>query len=264
MKIFWQGFVEEAGNKDYYERLRGYLNGIAAAGTEVVVEGLSPSPRDFGRLSEFRSASQAIRRAIMIEEGEFDAYVMGHFQDPGMYEIRTILDIPVIGTGEATLHAASTLGRRMGLVTLSHEFEVYHWEQAERYGLADRLVKVTSIESTPEEFNIACSGDEKMRKDLYARIEAASEALVEASADVIVTAGMLAGLFVADYPGLRFGHAPVVNCALVTLKHAEMWAQLKSLGDLGPSRGPSFLTPGGTAQQDFLNLFPEQSGAGKK
>ncbi|WP_158967786.1 aspartate/glutamate racemase family protein [Chachezhania sediminis] len=255
MRIFWQSFVDPVTGADYLRRLTEYLNGIAAPGTEVVVEGMTPPDRDFGRLAEFRCAMQAIDRALRLEDG-YDAYVMGHFQDPGLYEIRSALDIPVVGTGEATMLQASTLGRRLGVITLAPEFEIWHREQADLYGLGTRLVAVTSLESNPQEFNASFAGDETVKASLLARIQAAGEKLVAQGADVIVAGGVLPGLFVADFPGLTVGTAPVVNCASVALKSAEMWAQLKKLDGVGPSRGACFAQPKGQAQQDFLALMP--------
>ena len=113
MRIFWQSFVDQAASAPYMMRLAAYLNEIAAPGTSVHVEGITPADRDFGRLSEFRCAIQAVDNGLAAQERGFDAYVMGHFQDPGLYELRSALTIPVVGTGEATLLAASQLGRSL-------------------------------------------------------------------------------------------------------------------------------------------------------
>ena len=109
VRIFWQSFVDQATSAPYMARLAAYLNEIAAPGTSVHVEGITPADRDFGRLSEFRCAIQAVDNGLAAQENGFDAYVMGHFQDPGLYELRSALTIPVVGTGEATLLAASQL-----------------------------------------------------------------------------------------------------------------------------------------------------------
>lgn len=255
MRIFWQSFVDREIGADYLGRLSAYLGDIAAPGTEVVVEGMTPPDRDFGRLGEFRCAAQAIGQALTFEPGAYDAYVMGHFQDPGLYELRAILDIPVIGVGEAAILSGSTLGRRMGIITLAPEFEIYHHEQADRYGLGARLVKVATVHSRPQEFNASFAGNAAARASLMEKFRRAAGELTAAGADVILTGGVLPGLFVADMPGLTFGHAPVVNCASVALKSAEMWAQLHALDRLAPSRGPAFKTPEGDARTDFLGIF---------
>src|SRR5947209_1633018 len=131
MRVFWQSFVDEEASAPYLRALSAYLASIAAADVSVEVRGLSPSDRDFGRLAELRCAVQAVSNGIDAERAGYDAFVLGHFQDPGLYELRSTLRIPVIGAGEATLLAAAQLGRRLGLVTLDPVFEVWHLEQAE-------------------------------------------------------------------------------------------------------------------------------------
>ena len=104
MRILWLSFVDAAANAPYFERLTRYLNDIAAPGTTVDVVGTSPPDRDFGRLTEFRCAALAIDRCIDAEAQHYDGFVMGHFQDPGLYEARSAVRIPVIATGGAHAH----------------------------------------------------------------------------------------------------------------------------------------------------------------
>ena len=66
MRIFWQSFVDQATSAPYMARLAAYLNEIAAPGTSVHVEGITPADRDFGRLSEFRCAIQAVDNLSLI------------------------------------------------------------------------------------------------------------------------------------------------------------------------------------------------------
>ena len=66
------------------------------------VHGLDPPDRHFHPLSEFRCAAQAIRNTIEAERAGYEAFVIGHFQEPGLLEIRGAIDIPVIGLGEAS------------------------------------------------------------------------------------------------------------------------------------------------------------------
>ncbi len=265
MRILWQSFVDRAGNAPYFERLSAYLNEIAAPGTEVELRGTSPPDRDFGRLTEFRCAALAIDSALAAEDEGFDVFVFGHFQDPGLYEARSALGVPVLGVGEATLHLAAQLGRRIGLVSIDPVFAVWHLEQAERYGLRDRVVGVAGMGAIPEDFSAAFAGDGAALARLKAAFMAGAEPLVALGADVIVPAGVLPGLLLAREKGLAVGHAPVVNCASVGLKAAEMVAQLHVLDGLQPSRGPSFALAPPRARADFRALLAEgraRDGAG--
>ena len=251
MRLLWQSFVDATQNPAYLESLGAYLNDIAAPGISVEVKGLSPPDRDFGRLTEFRCAIMAVDAAIEAEERQFDGFVMGHFQDPGLYEARSAVRIPVTGTGESTLHFAAQLGRRIGLVSIDPVFEVWHLEQAERYGIGQRLAGVTGLGVVPEDFAAAFAGDEAAFRRLLKQFVAAAEPLVKAGADVVVPAGVLPGLLLAREHGLVVGRAPVVNCAAVALKTAEMAVALHRLNGLEASRGPSFALAPKRAVADF-------------
>jgi hypothetical protein len=85
----------------------------------------------------------------------------------------------VIGTGEATIHFAAQLGRRIGLVSIDQVFEVWHYEQAERYGLRERVVAVGGLGAIPEDFGAAFAGDEEAFIRLRAAFIACARPLVE-------------------------------------------------------------------------------------
>lgn len=260
MRIFWQSFVDSTASASYMARLAAYLNEIAAPGTSVHVEGITPADHDFGRLSEFRCAIQAVDNGLAAEASGFDAYVMGHFQDSGLYELRSALTIPVIGAGEATLLSALQLGRRLGLVTLDAAFEVWHYEQAERYGLGGRVVHVTSMGCRPEDFSAAFAGDAAAKARMLSDFTACAKPLVDRGADVVIPAGVLPGLLIASERGFKIAHAPVLNCAAVALKSAEMWVQLRRLNGTEPSRGPSFALANDRARRDFRAVVARAPG----
>ena len=254
MRIFWQSFTDIQQNAPYHAALTSDLNAIAGPGTVVEVFGMSPPDRDFGRLTEFRCAVMAVDNAIEAERGGYDAFVMGHFQDPGLYEARSALRIPVVGAGEATLHAAAQLGRRIGLVSIDPSFAVYHLEQAERYGLGGRFGPIAGLGVRPEDFAGAFAGDPAAHARMRETFLACAMPLVEGGADVIVPAGVLPGLLLGRERGLTVGHAPVLNCAAVALMTAQMWVRLRELDGTEPSRGPSFRFANEQAISDFRDL----------
>jgi allantoin racemase len=254
MRLLWQSFVDATQNAAYFERLHTHLNELAAPGTSVELKGLRPPDRDFGRLTEFRCAIQVIENALAAEQDGYDGFVLGHFQDAGLYEARSAVRIPVVGTGEATLHFASQLGRRIGLVSIDPIFEVFHLEQAERYGLGLRVAGITGLGAVPEDFAAAFAGDAAAYKRMKAAFEASALPLVARGADVVVAAGVLPGLLMSRERGFTIGHAPVVDCAAVALKSAEMWVALHKATGLEPSRGPSFALAPSRAVKDFRDF----------
>ncbi|MGI6247518.1 MAG: aspartate/glutamate racemase family protein [Pseudochelatococcus sp.] len=254
MRIFWQSFVDASASAPYMARLQEYLNGIAAPGAVVDVAGISPPDRDFGRLSELRCAILAIDNGLAAEEAGYDAVVIGHFQDPGLYELRASLRIPVVGAGEASLHAGAQLGRRLGLVTLDGVFETWHLEQAALYGLEGRIAGVRGLDCMPGDFSDALAGDETAYARMREAFVACARPLVDAGADVVIPAGILPGLLISREHGFTVGRAPVLNSAAVALKSAEMWVQLHRLNGIEPSRGPGFARTPERAKADFRAL----------
>lgn len=254
MRLWWQSFVDPEQNAPYLERLAAYLREIARPETEVNVVGMTPPDRWFGRLTELRCGVLAVDGAIEAAECGFDGFVMGHFQDPGLYEARSAVEIPVVGLGEASLHWASQLGRNIALVSIDPVFRSWHLEQADLYGLHGRVTHVVGLEAVVETFAPAFAGDDEAYAELLGRFRSLVEPLVADGADVIVPAGALPGLLLAREHGLTIGHAPVVNCVAVALKWAEAAVELRRLTGLGPSRGPSFrLAPPG-AIDDFRSF----------
>src|SRR5258708_10071211 len=116
-RIWYQSFVHPVEQAPYVDRLQALLAKLAAPGVVFEVHGLDPPAHSFHSLTEFRCAAQVIGNAIAAEEAGYDAFVIGHFQEPGLIEIRAAVDIPVIGLGDANLLAGLSMGYRLCLVT---------------------------------------------------------------------------------------------------------------------------------------------------
>src|SRR4029077_13771784 len=113
-RLWYQSFVHPVEQAPYIERLQALLQSVPAPGIGFEVHGLDPPDHLFHPLTEFRCAAQTIRNALEAERAGYDGFVVGHFQEPGLLEIRGTLDIPVVGLGEANLLAALSMGRRFG------------------------------------------------------------------------------------------------------------------------------------------------------
>jgi Asp/Glu/hydantoin racemase len=107
---------------------------------------------------ELRCAAQTVRNALEAERAKYDAFVIGHFQEPGLLEVRAALEIPVVGLGEATLLAGCSMGQKLGLVTIDPVFIPWHERQIARQGLAQRAVGVRAIQMDLAQFMRAFTG----------------------------------------------------------------------------------------------------------
>jgi allantoin racemase len=133
-------------------------------------------------------------------------------------------------------------------------FERWHVEQAELYGLRERVSHVVGMDAVVDDFALAFAGDEDAYRRLLERFRALVEPLVADGADVVIPAGALPALLLSREHGLTVSHAPVVNAVAVTLKATEMAVRLARLTGLGPSRGPSFALAPEQALEDFRRL----------
>jgi allantoin racemase len=98
-------------------------------------------------------------------------------------------------------------------------------------------------------------------KRIVARLREVAAPLVEDGADVIVPAGALAGLVVAEEPGMTVGHACVVNCVAVALKLTEAAVRIARLTGTCASRGPAFALAPQRAIADFRAFVAHGRGA---
>ena len=86
-RIWYQSFVDEKEQAPYIGRLRLALANYADPGFDFEVHGISPPDRYLHPLTEFRCASETIRAALRAERDGCDAFVIGHFQEPGLIEM---------------------------------------------------------------------------------------------------------------------------------------------------------------------------------
>ncbi|MFI0354197.1 aspartate/glutamate racemase family protein [Actinomadura sp. 9N407] len=255
MKILWQSFTTP-GSK-YHAALHEYLTSLAKAGTTVEVEGLSPADDTVHRLSEARCGYQVVRQNLDAPQRGYDAVVIGHFQDGGLHELRSALDIPVAGLGESSMHQAMMLGEAFGLVTIHPGFSWYHRQQVERYGIQARFAGVRAMETTAQTYFRAFEGEEESLALVVKQFREEAMRLVEAGAEVIIPAGGLPALLLwrtellPDLDG-----AAVLDPIGAALGTAEMWAHLGS-HHIQPGRRGPFARADQTVLDDFRTLRPE-------
>jgi Asp/Glu/hydantoin racemase len=251
IRIWYQSFVHPTEQAPYIERLQAFLNSVSAADTVFEVHGLDPPDRHFHPLTEFRCAAQVIRHAMEAERAGYDAFVIGHFQEPGLLEIRGTVDIPVIGLGEANLLTALSMGSKLGLVTIDPVFITWHERQVMAHGLDQRVVGVRAIKADLPGFMRAFTDSTsytQVRESFVGQVRP----LVEQGAEVIIPAGGLPMLlFSREHPFL-IDDALVLNGIAVVAKAAEMAVALKRLTGAVVSRRGAYAKASSLCVEEFL------------
>jgi len=250
-RIWYQSFVHPVEQAPYIKRLQALLDRVAARGLKFEVHGLDPPDHSFHPLTEFRCAAQAIRNALAAEKQGYEAFVLGHFQEPGLLEIRGAVNIPVIGLGEANMLASLAMGQCFGLVTIDPIFVPWHERQVRAAGLGDRHAGTTALKMNLTSFMKAFTD-----KQAYAGVRAdfvkQVSPLIGAGAEVIVPAGGLPMLLFARERPFVIDGAPVLNGIAVVAKAAEMALALKDITKVFVSRRATYAKAPRASVDEFL------------
>ena len=84
-RICYQSFVDRKEQQSYMLRLQETLTATLRPKVRFVVHGVSPPDRYLSPLTEFRySAQTRFRGGIRAQQQGYDAFVLGHFQEPGL------------------------------------------------------------------------------------------------------------------------------------------------------------------------------------
>lgn len=251
IRIWYQGFTHPVINKNYVDRLQAHLDTITSPGVAAVFNGVSPPASHLHALEEFRCAARVIQKSLQAEKEGYDAMVLGHFQEAGLEEIKALVDIPVLGLGETSMHYACSLGRRFGLVTIDPVYIPWHEDQILKAGLSQRCTGVGAMKTTPELYMRAFE-DEDTYQNVLAQFREQAQPLLDRGADVLIPAGGLPMLLLSRENGLKIDGAPVVNGINVLVKSAETAVRLKRIDGLSISRRSNFARPSDGAVTEFL------------
>ena len=234
-RVWYQSFVDPAEQAPYIGRLRQRLQGLASPGITVDVHGISPPDRHFHPITEFRCAQQTIHAALEAEHAGYDAFVIGHFQEPGLTECRGAVNIPVIGLGEATMLFACSIGRRIGLVTIDPVFIPWHEEQVIRHGLSQRVAGVAAIKADLPRFMRAFTEPAEyaaVREDFVRQVQP----LLARGSDVLIPAGGLPMLLFSQEQPFVIDGAVVLEGIATVMKATEMALAMHRLTGVVASR----------------------------
>lgn len=252
MKIWYQSYVDYENGAAYWDALKAHLDDIVDEGTEVHIKGITPFDSYAHPVVEWRCAREMMVQAVQAEREGYDAFIIGHFQDSGLYEVRSMVDIPVIALGEASMLHACQLGQHIGLITINPRFVAGHKHQIRKYGLEQRVTGVHGMTFEPGQI-LSAIGDEARLHEVAALFEEQAQPLVADSIDILIPAGGIPMLLFSQIHDHRVGDAPVINGIPIAVKSAEMAVKLRRLTGLGVSRTSDYVKAPPEVIEEFLN-----------
>ena len=242
IRIWYQSYVDYANGKVYWDRLRKHLALVADPGTTVEVHGITPHDNYAHALVEFRCAREVICNAVKAEREGYDAFIIGHFQDAGLYEARAVVDIPVVALGESSMLQACRLGQRSGIVTINTRYIPWFNHQIRKYGLENRVTGVHAMTFEPGQI-LKAYESQNLADEVERMFAEQARPLVDAGVDVLIPGGGIPMLLFAALHNHTISGAPVINGIPIAVKQAEMAVKLQRLTGLSTSRAGEFSKP---------------------
>jgi Asp/Glu/hydantoin racemase len=243
MKIWYQSYVDYENGAAYWDALGAHL--------DAVIRGITPFDSYAHPLVEWRCGREMIANAVQAEREGYDAFIVGHFQDAGLYEARSAVDIPVVALGEATMLYACQLGQRIGIVTINPRFIPWFHHQIGKYGLRERVTGVHAMTFEPGQILAAIASGEGLEPTAKL-FEEQGMPLVKAGVDVLIPGGGIPMLLFSQIRDHRVGEAPVINGIPIVVKMAETAVKLRRLTGLGVSRVSDYAKAPDHVIEEFL------------
>lgn len=245
MRIWHQSFTVLEDLPAYAQALRERIREIARPDTEVTMHGQRPGtyPSNYPGTDLGYSylywvhGNQWVANAIRAQSEGYDAYAMCTMPNPMIREIRTLVDIPVTGYGEASALIACQLGQKFGVMTFIPEMVQLYAERVESYGLGSRCAGVRHTGFT---FQDVLAGYENPGPLIDRFMESARKFVQESGADVLIGGSMPLSVLLARHGVSRVDDVPVVDGLAATIKMAELMVDLRGVSGMTVSRHGRF------------------------
>jgi Asp/Glu/hydantoin racemase len=179
----------------------------------------------------------------------YDAVCVLSAGDMAINQLRSVLDIPVVGGGKLAYLTALMVGTRFSLLIHWESWRFFYQEAIEAYGLRERCASIRSIY---QHIDVHDVGDwkEGQTKDAVARlVQEGRRCVTDDGADVVC---LPVGLYYAHAEVQANLPVPVINAGAVTLKLTE------ALLDLGLNHSRASQPRG---RQPEIGLFHEMVNA---
>lgn len=240
MKIWHQSLTSIEEIPAYKTAVINHIVNVARPDVDVVLHGMSKEtypaqyPGHYITYNYLQSLhkEQFIRNALIAEKAGYDAVFMGTIPDVGLIEARAVVDIPVIGYGQASMHMASMLGNTIGIVNFLAPLADQLRFNAQQYGLSQKLGPIVQADIG---FYDILEGFNNPQPVIDAFIKAAKEAIAQ-GADVIIPGEGPMNIFLATHHVHTIDGVPIIDSFGSGIKMCEALVDLKRTSGMGITR----------------------------
>jgi len=247
MRIWYQSLFDSGRMPAYFEGLAARARLVARPGAQVEFFGMPEGtyggrvPSDVVIYPYLMSLhiQLILDNALRAEAEGYDVFAIGSVQDPGLEEARSLVDIPVVGYGEAAMHFACALGSRFAVIAFQAGFDQIMDLRIRKLGLAERALPTALMEADFSDVGKALAEP----GNLVERFRGAARRVIAQGAEAIIPGQLYLSEAIAHAGVTRIDEVPIVDGLAATLKMAEAMADLKRLGIGVTRRGYAHARP---------------------
>ena len=130
------------------EQIKKTIQKISHKDHEVIYKNSDIGPESLESFYEYSLATLGVLRVIAEEKGKYDGILLACFGDPGLYAIKEVAGVPIIGIAEASLSTALLLGQSFSILVALKKAVPMMENMVLNYGLSKRLASVEPL-ATP-------------------------------------------------------------------------------------------------------------------
>ncbi len=212
---------------------RENLKKVARPGTEFdceCIEKVFPLPYNTFPYNMLKCINASVERTIQAEKQGYDAIVNSCVSDPGLFEMRAVVDIPVTGCFESATHLASIMGAKWSVVTVE-ELVAKRFDKllVDFYGVRQTMASIRHINIRANELYPEITSTEEVARRL---IEVSKKCIREDGAEIIISGCTIMSSLITNYireDPMKLIGAPMIDPMITAFKFAEMMVDLREM-----------------------------------
>lgn len=259
MKLFYQsmGVARRSESGPYARALSAALRDAADTGTEIAVHGLGPGKAiaDQYRYLELLDTSEVLDNGLRAEAEGYDALLIGNVFEPGLHALREVLNIPVLGLLESSVHLACLMGASFSVVNVNPKFVRKVTENIVGTGLHGRLVSIDAMRVERGQMLDRAFEDKSVLDQVVGQFAEAARAGIGKGAETVIPAGGIVMTILAFAGVHTVDDVPIVNGLIALTKMAEMAVRICRMTGVFTSKRMMYAPPTGTLLADIRAAY---------
>jgi allantoin racemase len=128
------------------EEIRKTVEMVKSPQTEAIVVSPEKGPEFLGSYYEESIATAETLNIVQEMREGVEAVVLACYGDPGLYAMKEIVDVPVVGIAEASMAIATLLGQRFSILVAADKSIFMMHNLVQKYGFGDRLATIRPVD----------------------------------------------------------------------------------------------------------------------